>query len=105
MMAATLIVTAHRSDNGAVELAAVGELDLSTVSRFEDALRDAIAEAGPNRTALDLRGVEYLDSAAINVLFDHADQISVVRVNPLLLRGLSISGLDQIVEVRTAEPD
>ena len=81
-------------------MVAVGEIDLSTVSRFESALRDAIDEAGPGRTtSLDLRGVQYLDSAAINVLFEHAERIRRIRINPVLKRGLVISGLDQVIEV------
>jgi anti-anti-sigma factor len=99
-MAAAMTVKTQRHDGGRVELAAVGELDLSTISRFESALAAAVAEAAPGRsTELDLRGVDYLDSAAINVLFTHAERLSVVRVPPLLLRALTISGLDQIVEV------
>ena len=104
-MGAALKVSTARSGGRAVVLTAVGELDLSTVGRFEAALREAIADSGPARAELDLGGVQYLDSAAINVLFELADRISVIRVNPLLLRGLSISGLDQIVEVRSVAPD
>lgn len=100
-MAAALTVTSQRDADGGVELVAVGEIDLSTVGRFESALRAAVAEIGPGRTmSLDLRGVEYLDSAAINVLFEHADRISRIRVAPLLQRGLIISGLDQVIELR-----
>lgn len=99
-MAAVMTLTTHRNSEGRIELAAVGELDLSTIGRFESALAGAVAEAGPGRsTDLDLRGVAYLDSAAINVLFAHAERLGVVRVPPLLLRALTISGLDQIVEV------
>ncbi|MCW1958246.1 MAG: STAS domain-containing protein [Mycobacterium sp.] len=104
-MVAALNLSTHRAEDGSVELTSIGELDLSTIDRFQTALRDAVAEAGPNPVTLDLSGVEYLDSAAINVLFDYADRISVVRVNPLLVRGLSISGLDQIVEIRSADQD
>jgi anti-anti-sigma factor len=106
MMGATLTVSTRLDDAGGVELVAAGELDLSTVDRFRGALEAALAAAGPGRAAkLDLRGVEYLDSAAINILFAHASQISLVRVHPLMLRGLTISGIDQLLEVRSAEPD
>lgn len=106
MMGAAMTVTTGRDDHGGVELSAVGELDLSTIGRFESALQAALAESGPGRTmTLDLRGVEYLDSAAINVLFAHAEQISLVRVHPLVLRGLTISGLDQVVEVQPGATD
>lgn len=105
-MAAALTVTSRRADDGTVELAAYGELDMSTIGRFENALREALDESGSGRaTTLDLSGVEYLDSSAINVLFDHADRIRSVLVHPLLLRGLTISGLDQVVEVRSAALD
>lgn len=103
MIGAKMTITTNTAPDGTVELVAVGELDLSTIGRFRDALLAAIAAAGPGRTtAVDLRGVEYLDSAAINALFAHADRISRIRVQPLLMRGLSISGLDKIVEVQTA---
>jgi anti-anti-sigma factor len=105
-MAAVLTVTSRRADDGTVAVAAVGELDMSTIGRFESALRTAIDEAGPGRTTtLDLSAVEYLDSAAINVLFENAERIGSVLVHPLLLRGLTISGLDQVVEVRSAALD
>jgi anti-anti-sigma factor len=104
MAAMMTITTEHRKD-GRVELAAVGEIDMSTVGRFEAALAAAVADAAPGRTTeLDLSGVEYLDSAAISVLFAHAERIGVVRVAPLLIRVLTISGLDQVVEVLSAPP-
>lgn len=105
MMGAALTIT-RRDNDGNIEVEAVGELDLSTVGKFENALKEAVAEAGPDRgVTLDLRGVEYLDSAAINVLFAHVARLNLVRVNPLLLRGLTISGLDRIVPVQALATD
>ena len=102
-MSAAMTVTTRHGDGGEIEVTAVGELDLSTIGRFEDALKAAVGDAGPGRTTtVDLGGVEYLDSAAINELFTHADRIGRVRVNPLLLRVLTICGLDQVVEVQSA---
>lgn len=106
MMGAALTVTTHHDGDDGIEVAAVGELDLTTIDRFENELRAAVAAAGPGRTTrLDLRGVEYLDSATINVLFANAERISVVRVHPLMVRALTISGLNQVVDVEAAEPD
>ncbi|MFN8072718.1 MAG: STAS domain-containing protein [Mycobacterium sp.] len=103
-MSAALKVTSRAVGDGEIEVTVAGELDLSTVGRFEDAIRDAVAKAAPGRnTTLDLRGVDYLDSAAINVLFAHAEGIGTVRVPSLLIRGLTISGLDQIVDVEAAD--
>jgi len=100
-----MTVTTRRDGNGGVDLTVVGELDLSTVDRFATALQSATDEVGPDGSlTLDLRGVEYLDSAAINALFAHAGQIKLVLVHPLLVRGLTISGLDRVVEVRPADP-
>lgn len=105
-MGAELEVTSRPAADGGVELTAIGELDLSTIERFESALHEACDRGAPDRKpTLDLRGVQYLDSAAINVLFNHADRIGLIRVHPLLMRGLTISGLDQIVEVRSAPAD
>lgn len=103
-MSAALNVTTRAVGDGRMQVTVAGELDLSTVGRFEDAINEAVGQAAPGRnTVLDLAGVEYLDSAAINVLFAHAAGISSVRVHPLLVRGLTISGLDQIVDVEAAD--
>jgi anti-anti-sigma factor len=100
-MGATMTVTTEQRPDGRVALAAVGEIDMSTVVRFESALQAAVADAAPGKTTeLDLRGVEYLDSAAISVLFAHAERIKLVRVPHLLMRVLTISGLDQVVDVQ-----
>jgi anti-anti-sigma regulatory factor len=47
--------------------------------------------------------VEYLDSAAINVLFANSDHIRLV-VHPLVMRILNVSGVTEVasVEVRDA---
>lgn len=104
-MGAHMTVSTRRDDRGEVELTAVGELDLSTRARFADALADAVAGAAPGRTTVvDLHDVQYLDSAAINVLFEHAERIRLVRVHPLVLRGLTISGLDRVVDVEAVAP-
>ncbi len=103
-MGAALKTTTRRGPRGTMELAAAGEIDMSTVGRFEIALLAAVAEAAPGPTTdLDLSRVEYLDSAAIAVLFANATRIGVVRVHPLLMRALTISGLDQVVEIHAAD--
>lgn len=47
---------------------------------------------------LDLTDVEYLDSAGIAVLFDHADHLELVA-SPLLSPVLTVSGLSEVVKV------
>jgi anti-anti-sigma factor len=93
-----------RGDDGKVVLIAAGEIDLSNIDAFSQALDAAIAEAGSGGTlTVDLRAVEYLDSAAINVLFPHADQIHLI-VHPLLTRVFTISGLDELTTIESAPP-
>ncbi|PRC57368.1 anti-anti-sigma factor, partial [Mycobacterium sp. ITM-2017-0098] len=72
---------------------------------FSDAIAHAIT-AGIDGSPLhvDLSAIDYLDSGAINVLFDHADPIDVL-VNPILLPVLTVSGLTDVASVRAASPD
>ncbi|UXA19470.1 STAS domain-containing protein [Mycobacterium sp. SMC-4] len=100
-MATPLHVTQDRRRDGTTVLTVVGELDLSNVAIFADAIATARAGSDGALLLVDLSGVEYLDSGAINVLFDHADQIELV-VNPILVPVLTVSGLTDVVAVRPA---
>ncbi|MCT7661140.1 STAS domain-containing protein [Mycobacterium deserti] len=99
-MPTPLNVTTRRRDDGRVVLSAVGELDLSNVDAFGRALAEATDGA---MVTVDFSGVEYLDSAAINLLFAHTEHIELV-VNPILLPVLKISGLADVVDVHSAPP-
>lgn len=101
-MPTTLTLDTTRGSDGNVALIAAGEIDLSNVDKFSKALTTAIAEThGGTPLTVDLTAVEYLDSAAINVLFPHADQLHLV-VHPLLARVFTISGLDQLTTIEPA---
>lgn len=94
--------TARRKD-GTVALVAAGEIDLSNVASFADALasaisQNAITEHADKPVVVDLSAVEYLDSGAINVLFNWVDQVRVIA-NPLLLPVLKVSGLADLTTV------
>ncbi|HZC91950.1 MAG TPA: STAS domain-containing protein [Mycobacterium sp.] len=103
-MPTTLTLDSMRGDDGKVVLIAAGEIDLSNIDAFSQALDAAIAEAGSGGTlTVDMRAVEYLDSAAINVLFPHADHIHLI-VHPLLTRVFTISGLDELTTIESAPP-
>jgi anti-anti-sigma factor len=101
-MATPLTLHTGRDADGGLRVVAVGEIDLSNVAEFTEAL--VTASAG-QRTPLtvDMSEVKYLDSAGINVLFDHADDVDRLHliVHPFLMRVLTISGL---TEVATVEP-
>ena len=49
---------------GGVRLAVTGDLDIATVPALRERLA-AIADAGPRRLLLDLRGVSFMDSTAL----------------------------------------
>ncbi|KUI45454.1 anti-anti-sigma factor [Mycobacterium sp. GA-1199] len=105
-MPTPLTVRTGRRDDGTVVLSAAGELDLSNI----DAFTDAIAAVGRRsqetaRLTIDLSAVEYLDSGAINALFEHAPQIRTIVANPILMPVLTISGLTSVAQVQAAEGD
>jgi anti-anti-sigma factor len=104
-MPTLLTLDTARSDDGKLVLIAAGEIDLSNIDTFTQALTTAITEtAGSGETlTVDLSAVEYLDSAAINALFRHAEHIRVIA-HPLLVRVFTISGLTELTTVEPASP-
>lgn len=104
-MGTPLSVNTGLRDDGTVVLSATGELDLSNVEVFTAAMADALSAASQDGGVLtiDLTGVEYLDSGAINALFGHADRIRLM-VNPILMPVLTVSGLTDVATVEAASP-
>jgi anti-anti-sigma factor len=104
-MATLLTVDTARDGDGKLVLTAAGEIDLSNIDAFERALAAAATEAadGDETVTVDLAAVEYLDSAAINALFTHADHIQLV-VHPVLVPVLTISGLPELVTIESVRP-
>lgn len=100
-MATPVKVTTGRGDDGTVLLRAAGELDLSNIEAFAE----AIAAADSESVVVDFTGIEYLDSGAINCLFEHAGRITRIVANPILLPVLTVSGLTQVADVRPAQRD
>ena len=100
-MTTPLALNTNRGDDGTLVLSAAGELDLSNVGTFVQAINEAIDQAGGAEAtvSLDFSGIEYLDSSAINVLFTHAGSIRGLVINPLLSSVVSVSGLDEILTV------
>jgi anti-sigma B factor antagonist len=108
-MATPLTLNTDRGVDGTPRVIAAGEIDLSNIADFSQAL--ATASAGTRSPlTVDLSAVKYVDSAGINVLFHHADEVERLHiiVHPLLFRVLTISGLTEIAAVeaaRTWQPD
>ena len=102
-MSTLLTLGTARSNDGKLVLTASGEIDLSNIDAFTRALDTAIEEtAGSDgKLTVDLGTVKYLDSAAINVLFTHAEQIQLI-VHPFLIRIFTITGLTELTSVEPA---
>jgi len=102
-MPTLLTLDTARTDDGRLVLTAAGEIDLSNVKTFTQALGTAIAETAGSggKLTVDLSTVKYLDSAAINVLFNHAEQIHLI-VHPFLIRIFTITGLNELTTVEAA---
>ena len=105
-MPTSLTLETARNSNGTLVLTATGEIDLSNIDAFDQALATASGAAASSAETLtvDLSGVEYLDSAAVNALFTRADHIRLIA-HPLLMSVFNMSGLTKLVSVElTSEP-
>jgi anti-anti-sigma factor len=104
-MRTLLTLDTARRDDGKLVLIAAGEIDLSNIDTFTQALTMAIAEsaASGGMVTVDLSAVEYLDSAAINALFIHAEHVQLIA-NPLVMHIFEISGLTELAAIEAAPP-
>jgi anti-anti-sigma factor len=91
-----LKLTTRHGDDGKTVLTAVGEIDMSNVADF----RDALAKAGTGGAGfiVDLTAVNYLDSAGLTALLPFAAHIKIIATT-MLAPVLSVSGLDPITTV------
>ncbi|MFD9124778.1 STAS domain-containing protein [Kitasatospora sp. NPDC059571] len=96
-MPASLTLTTHRRADGSTVVRVEGEIDMGNAEVFAAALDRE--PSGPVPLVVDLGAVEYLDSAALSILFARADRIELVA-NPILRPLLAISGLSALVTVR-----
>ena len=98
-MATPLELSTRASADGIPVVTVAGEIDMSNAGRFRDALdlaADAAADGGS--FVVDLTGVEYLDSAGVHALFEHAARIRLIA-GPLLEPVLTVSGLSDITSM------
>jgi anti-anti-sigma factor len=92
--------TAQGDDGGRV-LSAAGEIDMSNIDALREALATVTTDAGSGSLTVDFSAVEYLDSAAINVLFARAHHIDRLIAHPLLMSTLRVSGLAELVAIQS----
>ncbi len=105
-MHTSLALDVGRRNDGETLLTAAGEIDLSNIDAFRQALAAAIADAAGTGDILtvDLADVEYVDSAAVNALYACAERIGKLVAHPLLMNIFTISGLSELVPVEAATP-
>ena len=93
-----LKVTESDVDDHTHVLALRGELDVATVPRLADPLRDVIA-AGKTAVVIDLGELTFLDSTGLMVLLNglrrvvrQGGNLAIVCTNPTVLRLFDITG-------------
>ncbi|HZG89794.1 MAG TPA: STAS domain-containing protein [Pseudonocardia sp.] len=93
----TQLTVAVREDARPPVLAVGGEIDMANAGEFRAALAGLTARH--DRVEVDLTAVRYLDSAAINVIYDHLRRVSRVLVaeDSVIFRALAIAGLSEVV--------
>lgn len=102
-MATPLTLDIDRRGAGTARVIVAGEIDISNIDVLTEALTTA-SEGTRRPITVDLSAVKYLDSAGINVLFKHADEIDRLHliVHPFLIPVFTISGLSEIATVQPA---
>ena len=102
-MATQLTLNTDRGVDGTPRVTAAGEIDKTNVAVLTEALTTA-SEGARRPITVDLSAVKYLDSAGVNVLFKHANEIDRLHliVHPFIFRILTITGLNQLATVQAA---
>jgi anti-sigma B factor antagonist len=81
-----------------------GEIDLAAASRLDEILD--IAEEDSDEVSVDLSAVDYLDTAGVRVLFEHAARVRLVLLlaaDGIIAPVIATSGLGRLTTVRTVE--
>jgi anti-sigma B factor antagonist len=85
-----------------------GELDIATAPLLRSAL-DGVYARRPARVEVDLSGVTFLDASSLGTLIAARRRLAAQRAvlvlvdpSPIVRRVLDITGLDRVVEVRSA---
>ena len=103
-MMTPLSLNTDRGVDGTPRVIAAGEIDISNIHAFTEALTTA-SDGHRRPITVDMSAVKYLDSAGINVLFKHADEMDHLHliVHPFLMRILKITGLSDIATIQPAD--
>jgi anti-sigma B factor antagonist len=98
-----ILETGQRGD--VTILAVKGEVDLYTAPSLKERIADLVA-GGQTRIAVDLAGVEFMDSTGLGVLIgalkrckDGGGSLSLVAPRDPVVKVLSITGLDKVFAI------
>jgi anti-anti-sigma factor len=83
---------------------AEGEIDLAAAAQLDEALNSTAEEH--DQVTVDLRAVDYLDTAGIRVLFDHAGRgrlVVLITTNGIIAPVIATSGLGRVATVCTVD--
>ena len=99
-MSTPLDLSTHQRPDGSWAVIVAGEIDMSNAGVFAESIAQARAKAeqGEGCLVVDLRAVEYLDTAGLTTLFANAPGIELIT-SPQLAPVLTISGLCDLVTV------
>jgi len=106
-----LAVTHH--DDGVVAVQVTGDIDLVNTPELRSTLH-ALVDADVRRIVVDLDAVEFIDSTGLGVLIGclrrlrssgEDRQLAVVCSRPGIVRVLSITGLDHLLDVYSDLPE
>lgn len=103
-MAENLVL--ETSDRGDLTVVSVtGEVDLYTAPSLKERVADLVS-GGRNRIAVDLAGVEFMDSTGLGVLIgglkrckEAGGSLTLVAPREPVLKVLAITGLDKVLSV------
>ena len=101
----TILEVDTREQEGAVHLALIGELDLSTVEKVEEELRK-VEDGGAETVVLDLTSLSFLDSTGLRTIVT-ADQrarksgrrLAIVKGPDTVHRVFTITRLDERLDM------
>ncbi len=95
------------SENGSMQIALSGEIDLANAAAVEDKIREAVSSQ-PAAVSVDLTDLSYLDSAGIRILFGLASRLQALRIVLELVvpldsptrRLIELSGFESLAALR-----
>ena len=98
-------ITRHADPTGEVRLALAGELDLATVDRLHQHVKqEMIADRPPRRLVIDLAEVTFCDSTGLGALLnaqtmaaEHGTTLWVINASGMTRRVLRATGLQDVL--------